>query len=331
MAHPSPVPGSKEQRRFARQATLQTARVRFGDSAAIPSEIRDYCATGFYIAFLEADTPDATLSALVGTPVQVEFAVADSAVFRCSGRVARVSPGGVGVFVEAMPEGALHALRRAGERLALPVSARRGAGLSAQQAHALQLECTSLFRRFLSAVMQDFFQRAVERLAEAGQDELGFLERARYDHGVRELAQRRSGIEEDLFNAIRERIQDIGPTAEAPGGKPAANKLALVEEDEFEDWLNLSAVIRQIDADIGLQLDTFEQRYSRLVGMPVDRKNNPFGPEMIGRAFQAAIQALDFPNPMRAFLYKVLGDAVSNHGAALYEQLNQTLVSLQPA
>ena len=250
MAHPSSGSGSKEQRRHARQATSQTARIRFGEGAAIPVEIRDYCPTGLYVAFSGDSTPDAALPALQGAPVQVAFAVGDSGVFRFNGRVARVAPGGLGIFVSAMPEDALQALRTASERLARPDSAGAASDLSPRQAQALQLECTSLFRSFLDGVLQDFFQRAVERLTEAGQDEMSFLERSRYDYGAQELMQRRSRIEDDFFNAIRGRIQHIGPT-EASGGAPAASKLALVDEGEFEDWLNLSAVIKQIEEGIG--------------------------------------------------------------------------------
>ncbi|MDP2056531.1 MAG: hypothetical protein Q8K35_02070 [Thiobacillus sp.] len=129
---------------------------------------------------------DAALPALLGTPVQVEFTAGDSVVFRFNGRVARVSPSGVGVFVAAMPEDALQALRTASERLARPDSAWAASDLSPQQAQALQLECTSLFRSFLDMVLQDFFQRGVERLGQAGQDELSFLERSRYDYGAQE-------------------------------------------------------------------------------------------------------------------------------------------------
>jgi len=329
MAHTSIGSGSKEQRRHARQATWQTARIRFGEGTAIPSEIRDYCQTGLYVAFPGDGTPAAALPALLGTPVQVEFAAGDSGVFRFSGRIARVAPGGVGIFVAAMPEDALQALRTASERLARPDSAWAASDLSPQQAQVLRLECTSLFRSFLDTVLEDFFQQGVERLGQAGQEESSFLERSRYDHGAKELAQRRSRIEDDFFNAIRDRLQNVGPP-EASSGAPA-NKLALVEEAEFEDWLNLSAVIKEIEEEIVPLLYAFEQRYSRLVGLPIDRKNNPFGPEVICRTFQDVIQGLDFSNPMRTVLYKALGQAISRHAPALYQQLNQTLASLQPA
>lgn len=86
----------KEKRRFARQPTLQTAHVRFGEGPAIPSEIRDYCQNGLYVAFLEEGVQDAALPSLVGTSVRVEFSVAGSATYGCNGRVARVSPAGSG-------------------------------------------------------------------------------------------------------------------------------------------------------------------------------------------------------------------------------------------
>ncbi|KVW93144.1 hypothetical protein ABW22_15080 [Thiobacillus denitrificans] len=309
---------------------MQTARVRFSEGEAILAEIRDYCPNGLYMAFVEGKTPDAAIPALMGTRVQVAFAVDGASVFRLNGRVAHVSPGGVGIFVAVMPAGTLQALRTASERLARSDSARTGSDSTPQQAQALQLACTSLFHSFLDAVLQDFFQRAVECLNEAGQDELSFLERSRYDYGAQELMQRRSRIKDDFYNAMRDRIQHIGPT-EASSEAPAANKLALVDEGEFEDWLNMSAVIKQIEDDIVPLLYAFEQRYSRLVGMPVDRKNNPFGPEAICRTFQEdVIQGLDFSNPMRAVLYRALGQAVSLHAPALYRQLSQTLASLQP-
>ena len=334
MTHHTSEAGSREKRRHARKATLQAVQLRFGEAAAIPAEIRDYCQTGLYVAFPGGRTPDAALPALVGTLVGAGFSVGEDDASRShqlNGWVARVAPGGVGIFVPAMPEAALQTLRAASARLAVP-GAPAGPELGPQQAQALQQECTSLFQNFLVAVMQEFFLQSMERLAQAGQDEMSFLERARYEYGAQELMQHRSRIEGDFFNAIRERILHVGPVSDLDRRAPGANTntLKLVDEAEFEDWLNLSAVINQIETDITPQLNEFEQRYSRLVGTPIDRKSNPFGPEMIGRAFQGAIQGLDFTNPMRTVLYKGLGRAVSSHGPALYRQLNQTLASLQP-
>ena len=330
MAHPIPVVGSKEKRRYTRQSTRQAARIRIGDGESIPSEIQDYCPTGMNIAFLGEGTPDAAIPALVGMLVWVEFEGGNADGYRFKGRVARISSHGVGVFVVAMPENALQALRQSSERVAQPASVQTGNALGPHQTLSMQQECTRLFRDFLDAVMQDFFQRGVERLGEASLEELSFLERSRYDYAAQELEQRRREIETDFFNAVRDRIQTIGPVSDSLTGLPERNKLALVDEAEFEDWLNLSAVIKPIELEFAQPLDEFEQRYSRLVGMPIERKNNPFGPEMIGRAFQDAIQKLDFSNAIRTVLYKTLGHVISARGRAIYQQLNQTLASVTP-
>ncbi len=326
MAHSTPGTGSKEKRHFARQATSQPAHIRLGDAAAIPAEIRDFCETGLYVVFFGEGTADAVLQSLTGTPVQVEFSVAHSGAFQCHGRVARIAPGGLGVLVPSMPEGAMQALRWAGRKLARPV----GSGLGAQQTEALLQACGRQFSRTLAAAMEDFFSQAGERLGEACQDEPIFLERSRYDYAIQELQRQRSRIENEMFAALRELTHGPG-AGKLPARAAGTNRLALVEEDEFEDWLNLSAVVKQIEAETVAPLHAFEQRYSRLVGVPVDRKSNPFGPESIFRTFQDVIQGLDFSNAIRAVLYKVLGQALASHAPALYQQLGQTLESLQPA
>jgi len=219
--------GSREQRRYARQATLQTARIRFGDGVAIPSEIRDFCANGFYVAFLGDGTPDAAIPALMGAPVQVEFAVRGSGLFQLSGQVAHVSPGGVGVYASSLPEKALQALHAASDRVVRPHA---GSDLGPQQIQAMQRECAGQFQRFLDAVMEEFFQRAVERLGEAGQNEPSFLERSRYEFGAQELTHRRSRIQDDFFSAIRNNMEDANPISDGSTNMAASkDNLTLID------------------------------------------------------------------------------------------------------
>ena len=330
MAQQPLKPDGKENRRYARRATQQTARIRIGDGETLSAEIRDYCQTGLYVAFLGEGTPDAVIPALVGTPVLVEFGGEHASGFRFKGRVSRVTPSGVGIFLLAMPEEALQALRMASAPATRSEPHRVKNDLTQTQALALKLECSNQFHNFLDAAMQDFFQHAVERLGEAGQEAMSFLDRSRFDYGAQELAVRRSQIEANFFNAIRDSIQVIRSISDAPRAVPEKNKLALVEEAEFEDWLNLSAIIKPIELDLAQPLYVFERRYSSLIGLPIDRKNNPFGPEMIGRMFQGAIQELDFSNAIKTILYKSLGQVIGSRSLECYQQLNQILADLEP-
>ena len=325
-----------EKRRHVRQSSLQAARIHVGDSEVIATEIRDYCQTGVYLAFIRGRTPDAAVPAMVGTPVVVELGSGQTRGLEFAGRVARVSPHGLGVFVLSMPDGVLQVLRKGNGPIASPGSVPDANNPDIRQARVLKQECTTLFQTVLEAVMQDFFQRAEERLYEAGLDEMDFLERSRFDYAAQQLVRHRSRIKDEFFSGIRERIQNVDGSMDAPRATVTdesqdANALALVGEDEFEDWLNLSSIVRQVEEDIVVELDAFERRYSRLAHMRVNRKNNPFGPESIARAFQSTVQNnLDFTNPVRTVLYKALGQALSSRCSELYAQLNALLRALQP-
>ena len=351
----TPPARDKEKRRFTRQSTRQAANIQIGDGEAIPAEILDFCQSGLFLAFQGEGTPDAAVSAMVGTPVFVEFVGAKGSSFRFKGRVARVSPGGLGIFVLAMPDAVLQSLNTL-YTAAAPLKAvtstaqSKPVSPSAQQPKAttppseakavapsvakpetpssvqgLKQECENRYRDFLNAVMQDFFQRAVERLNDAGQEEFSFLERSRFQYGAQELTMRRSEIETRFFNAAREPSQAVSPSIDSLKNSEEKYKLSLVDEAEFEDWLSLSAVIKSVELDFAQVLDEFEQRYSQLVDQPIDRKTNPFGPELIGRVFQNSIQTVDFSNAIRAVLYKSLGQVISGQGLTFYQQLNAVL------
>ncbi|HEY9098879.1 MAG TPA: PilZ domain-containing protein [Thiobacillus sp.] len=187
----------KEKRRYVRQATLFPVRIFLGDGEAIPSEIRDYCQTGLYVSFVGGGTPDAAVMALVGMPVSVEMSDGAANDFRFKGRVARVTPNALGVFVLTMPDRALKILQQAKHAVAQQASPANkptatttsvptppnesitGSPTPLQSQTTLKLECTNQFRSFLDAVMQDFFPRAEEHLIEAGLEAFSFLERSR--------------------------------------------------------------------------------------------------------------------------------------------------------
>lgn len=314
----------KEKRRHARQGASQPARIRFGQgSATIAVEIRDFCDTGFYLAFAGEGTPDAALPVLTGSAVRIEFSVTGAGTFRAEGRVARMAPDGVGVFVAAMPPGALHALS-AGDGAAAPAASVAAPG--SREAEVLLQACLDQLQNFIDAMIGVFLPKAIEQLHAVAQVEPTFLERARYEHTAQALQQQGSQLGDALFRIMREQVRH----PEAPFRIPPARRLALVEEDEFEDWLNLSAVIKRIEENIVALLHDFEQGYNALAGTPVDRKSNPFGLEAIGRGFQRVLQEYDVSNAIRAVLYKVLGQALSARAPGFYQQLARTLEHLRP-
>jgi diguanylate cyclase (GGDEF)-like protein len=320
--------GSREHRRHPRLETRQLASVS-AQGASVPCEIRNYCRAGLYLSFDDPRARDAISAWLPDTAVEVAFLAGEAGrqrPFRLAGTVAHASPAGLGLYVESIADDVLQALHAAGAEAPRPPTP----DLGPQERQALQQECTSLFSNFLNLVLKDFFSKVGDKFAEAGDRVSGFLEQNRYRHGAQELIRQRSRIQEDFFAAIREHLQQLGPGGKRAEGEEASGELSLVDEGEFDDWLNLSSVVNQIESDVDLArcLSGFERRYGALIGSALDRRNNPFGPEAICRTFQGSTRGLDFSNPMRAVMYKVFGQTLAQHLPALCEQLERVLSTL---
>lgn len=321
--------GSREHRRHPRLATKQEATVRWM-GLTLRGEIRNYCHAGLYLALPDPLEPSATLTLLPDSRVEVEFEAqlpGGRRLFCVEARVAHSLPNGLGLHVASMPEDALQALQAAGRAEAADVGEQR---IGPEMRQSLQRECTALFSTFLNEVFKDFFLQVPDRLTEAGDQVTGYLEQNRYRFAAQELSGKRVEIKDRFFTAIRERLQRPPQPGQGAADEASVQELALVEEEQFEDWLNLSAVINQVESDLNPLFVDFQRRYALLLATGLDSKNNPFGPEVICRTFQDAIRSFDYTNPMRAVVYKTFGTALAKHYPPLLEQLNRVLAALDP-
>lgn len=326
----------QDQRRHPRLKTRKIAQFIYA-GLVLSCEIRDYCLNGLFLSFADPSALEALLPHLAGAPAQIEFAAATSKGHRflINANVAHISPGGLGLHVDQMPAGAaqaLHAAALAGEG----VQAVPHQNLDPEVAKAMQQECNNLFRSFLDAVLQEFFSQAPARLTQASDELSSFIERSIYVQASQTLNQRKVPLQEAFFNTIREHIQRIGQSEEdAQDGEQDAEStvggLSLIDDEEFQDWLNLSAAINEVELAASTELAVFERGYSVLIGTALPRKRNPFTPELLCHCLRDVIQSLEFGNAMRAILYRTFSQALIRHISDLYQQLNQVLAPLQPA
>lgn len=331
---PSPASG---QRRHPRIATRMPAYVEVGE-ARYACEIRDYCQTGLNIAFV-GDVQPPTLPK--HTPLLVEFTAGTglgAQRFRILGRAAHQRPDGVGVFVGGMPGAALRALGAAAAAAMAPGETAQADKLSAASAldlpadtiaHLLQV-CHQRYFVFLADTLRDFFLHAGVRLREAS-FEVSFIEQASYIQAAQELEPLRARLENQFLRALRERLSALESGQEtANKDANATNELALVDENEFEDWLALSSVSDRIETVLAAQLNEFELRYGLLLSRPVTRETNPFRPRVICQEFGALLRETHFGPGLRAVLYKAFGQALERHLTLLLKELDTLLQPVQP-
>lgn len=323
----------EDRRRYPRRATRQPVQLVFA-GMALPCEIRDFCQAGLQLVFPADDLGHTVLPLERGASLAIEFEVgagAEARHFVVQGKAAHITSSSIGVFLEAISDEALQALAQgAGE--VVPSEELAGVDLGAGKKRALRQECTRLLSAFLDRVMLDFFAWAPGRLREAGL-EVGSLSQSRYLLGAIELEQHRGSIQDAFFSAVRECVQGKAPSdgASPPAEGLTVDDMELVDVGKFEDWLNMSAVINRLEVELDQALAYFEKRYALIVDQPVERKNNPFGPEVICHALHGALENLDFTNPMRTVLYQVLGQVLQQHFPDLYDRLGKVLALIHPA
>lgn len=322
----------KERRRYPRLASHKPARLEYA-GRSFACEIRDYCQAGFYLAFPDEETAHTDMPMEQGSALKVIFSVGQGTEARTlvvEGRAARAAATSVGVHVEAMPEDVFQALQAVGVEPPILAANRAGTDLASEEKQRIRQECTRRFSAFLDAVLQDFFALAASKLVDASYA-VSYLEQSRYVFGARELDKQRAQIQEAFFASIRRGLQEEGQASEKASAVFSPDELSLVDENDFDDWLHMTSVSNRLETEFQEQLTGIEKRFSLLVGHPVDRQSNPFGPVAICRALQDGILTLDFTLGMRAELYKAWGTVLAQHLAELYEQLRTVLLPLQPA
>lgn len=103
--------------------------------------------------------------------------------------------------------------------------------------------------------------------------------------------------------------------------------LSLIEKDDFEDWLNLSAVIKNLDSRYEDQLYRLEKKFHHLIDSPPQISINPACPEKLCDNFRAAIFEIADNNHVRSIFYHAFEASLGVHLNDLYRQLDHVLTA----
>ena len=334
-----PLQESRERRRAPRHTTQFGAHLLMGaDSFAV--KIQDYSATGLLLTF-ERDSPaPERLASWVGMAACID-AAHTSVVNLLSGlgaaemiealeplevRVVHAAPLGLGVHVEHLPQNWTTLLEHAAKRPVPENDARN----STREFDQLIQRCVSVYASFSRKLASEVLARTADKLgALEGSDPFAA---SRYHFAVARgsLAESSARIIERFLSDGNKRV-----TAE-PGDDDILEvptvfaDLRLMQADELEDYLAVSAAIKRLNEQVATALDQFEMRYTRLVGVPVAPKKNPFGPEKTLRSFRAASSQVELSPQSARVLCNELEAVALTKFPALLRDLNQMLSAIAP-
>lgn len=314
------------RRRHDRQAVVQKATIRIASGASIPCEIRDFCQGGVFLKVPVGESSTGSLQAHAGEPIEIHFAAlgGDASLQMC-GRIAHLSTNGVGVaFTGLPPAAALVAL----QEIARPAASTPSASVSPSGTMAgvtfIQENCRQALSEILSEVLADFFAHIVQALLESSEKAGTNAEQASYFEAMTQFQAQRSQIENLFRERVHEQVESLSAQS---GGSPSdtqgSSGLSLVENSEFEDWLNLNEQIAKVENLHDVELQRIEQRVSSFTRRKINHNNNPYGPGMLSRAFRSALSGLQLDNRTRRVVYGIFSQALHPRLGPLYEKLDE--------
>lgn len=167
-----------------------------------------------------------------------------------------------------------------------------------------------------------FFQQADEALlaatdnARSNTDQRMFFDAAT-------LLRKQQLVVRDLFQKY---LKESFTQEPADGVLPDASSLALVDKDQFEEWLVVKVMASRTEAACRHQLFGLQARLDELGHTARGRQRNPFAPVPVCEAFQRAILSLKPTQAVEKILYRIFETTVLAGLNGLYEAMNQMLI-----
>ncbi len=321
------------RRAFARQVVRLNGEAEGPNGHMVQVEIRDFCPGGMLLAFAPvpkgmACTPvkDSVISVRCLLPGRI------AANLQFRGKVVRVDSCSVGLSfidpdlnaVQVLYDHVKQLREAEVQQRHFTVVDTSNQPLRGTPAELLQ-ECRQRVLAALPELMSTYWVVLRDRwlnLANGNRDlsQACFTAMRSIDADALLLAQR-------FVNSMRDRLdrlsaENITATSKA---KFSLEGLSLVEEDEFQSWLLVADVARNVEADCRMSLTNFGVRLEKLLGRTLDKTDNPFWPDAFAKALEDMLDSMALNPALLKPAFQVFQTVLTPAAEKMYQSLNSCL------
>ncbi|MFN3579358.1 MAG: DUF1631 family protein [Pseudomonas sp.] len=332
-----------DKRQFARQSVSIDAQCLFGAGEEQSCRIRDFSQGGLLItldhplskqaAAQLTDTPD--------TPAVVSFQLHNRRE-ALQLLVAHVSEHGIGLRMRHYRPADIAVLRQAAQYATEAQSrlswqpAKSQSALNNQQKINLIKAANGIVRRYLESHFEDFFKQLDGLLLQEADHKKTHATQQAFLDAITLFRAQRGRLIRGCIVGITANADDVaqgkGPppladTEQDSSGTSDGNALALVEKDEFEDWLVVRVSIskaeiqlRELLLELQLRLD------AALTPRGATAVYNPYSPAAIAQGFSSVIRPMRLNNDLLRVIFHLFHDLVLSNLDSVYVALNKLLV-----
>ena len=312
-----------DKRQQIRFAVIHPAVLMLDGRERVAGEIRDFCMGGIFFHFTLPTPPQDFWLNLKNPSAQLQFEApgkGGNRSFNLATRLVRVNDLGAGLVFSEPPFEALRALQKISVRARLQKFSARIYG---EDSARLREEAKSLLLDILERSTQEWLAAAAEKLQ---------LEAARAP-GMDEYRGLLAAQEEVKLSG-KTTVTDFVARVEAGFTQPRAaesaslwmdSSFALVEKEEFEDWLSVAGEANRIVENLAETWYRVDRGLEAVYGFAQQGRENPFAAAALLDAFRHACQELKVSPRARQVLYKAYSEAIGPHLEVLYGRLAEIL------
>ncbi len=171
--------------------------------------------------------------------------------------------------------------------------------------------------------MTGFFRRADESLLQAADHARSNTDQRAYFEAATALRQQQEVVRTRFITDLKASFVQLGPRHR---DRTDVSGLALVDKEQFEEWLVVKVMASRIEEICRTQLFGLQARLDELGHSAPGRQYNPFAPVALCESFQRAIEILRPARVVEKLLYRDFEASVLDGLVNVYEALNQMLI-----
>jgi len=174
--------------------------------------------------------------------------------------------------------------------------------------------------------LPDFFRHAEEGLFEAADHARSNADQRLFFDAVTALRKHQADITSRFVTRLQEAFSRLDAPPRKLGESPDVSGLALVDKDQFEEWLVVKVIASRLEVECRSQLFGLQVRLDELAHCGPGHQVNPFTPAVVCESFQQAIAVLRPTMTLEKVLYRSFESVVLADLNKVYAGLNQILV-----
>ncbi len=313
-----------ERRTYKRYPFIQQAVLRFENAHAIECCIKNYCSGGLLLE------PGVNLTEIAATQklnlfscISIEFdfsANNTNHAMALQGYIRRMDDHSVGIEFHD-PDGSTINLL---DSLITVRSSENPRPATTGTKHAdLIGQINIIEKSFWESILGKFIEDVDEQLFKLAELARSNQQQAEYFEALNQLKARHSQISQSIGQHVSQYLETPPQLLKQTEVRAdlKAKELEVLENNVFEDWLDIQLIISSAEAEFFTELQLIHQYFSQLYEAEITAQNNPVGPHVICQTFRQALSECILPRHILSVVYRCFQQAFDEHSRNFYGEL----------